>query len=149
MDFDREGIVDVLVRYARAIDTRDWPLFRTCFADDVAADYGDIGSWHGVEDITAFMIAAHAGMGPTQHALTNFVIDIEGDRARSATYVHAVTVLATHPDDWIDTMGIHEDQLHRQAEGWRITNRIFRTTRMIVSPSLSAGVRSGPSGSGS
>lgn len=136
---DREGIVEVLVRYARAIDTKDWPLFRTCFVDDVTADYGDIGRWHGVEDLTAFMVSAHAGMGCTQHSLSNFTIDIEGDTSRSVTYVHTVTVLARHPDDWVDTMGIYEDRLHRGSEGWRIASRTFRTTRTITSPSLSAG----------
>jgi hypothetical protein len=83
------------------------------------------------------MVSAHAGMGPTQHSLSNYVIEIEGVSGQSVTYVHAVTVLASHPDDWIDTIGIYEDQLHLGAEGWNITNRAFRTTRTIISPSLS------------
>ena len=141
MRLNRQGIVDVLVRYARAVDTKDWPLFRTCFADDVTADYGDIGSWQGAEDLTAFMVRAHAGMGATQHLVSNFQVDVEGDRANSVTYVHAVTVLASHPDDWIDTIGIYEDQLDYGTEGWRITRRLFRTTRTILSPSLSSGRR--------
>ncbi len=145
MGFDRQGIVDVLVRYARAIDTRDWELFRTCFTDDVTADYGDIGSWQGVEELTTFMVSAHAGMGPTQHCLTNFMIDVEGDRGRSVSYVHAVTVLASHPDDWIDTLGIHEDRLHHRTDGWRITDRTFRTTRIMFSPSLCGGTHPRPS----
>ena len=37
---DHDLITDVLVRYATGIDTRNWPLFRTCFTDDVQADYG-------------------------------------------------------------------------------------------------------------
>lgn len=149
MGFDREGIVEVLVRYPRAIDSRDWALFRTCFAEDVRADYGDLGSWQGVGGLTTFMVSAHAGMGPTQHLLSNFVIDIDGDQGRSTTYVHAVTVLSSHPDDWIDTIGIYEDRLRHGTEGWRITDRIFRTTRTILSPSLSTDIPSRPSGAAS
>jgi hypothetical protein len=57
---DHELIGDVLVRYATGIDTKDWPLFRTCFTDDVNADYGDIGVWNGVDEIAEYMAAAHA-----------------------------------------------------------------------------------------
>ena len=35
MDEEREEIVAVLVRYARAIDSKDWELLRTCFTVDV------------------------------------------------------------------------------------------------------------------
>ncbi|MCK9921556.1 nuclear transport factor 2 family protein [Frankia sp. AgPm24] len=37
----REAIADVLLRYAVGIDRRDWDLFRTCFTDSCALDYGD------------------------------------------------------------------------------------------------------------
>jgi SnoaL-like domain len=49
----RLDIADVLVRYASGIDRRDWALFRSCFTDDCMADYGDIGVWHGADEITA------------------------------------------------------------------------------------------------
>jgi 3-phenylpropionate/cinnamic acid dioxygenase small subunit len=136
MSGDREEIVAVLIRYARAIDTKDWTLLRTCFRSDVMADYGAIGSWQGVADLSAFMVDAHAGMGPTQHMLSNFQIDIDGDRAQSVSYVHAITVLASHPDDWIDTVGIYSDRLERGDDGWKITDRNFQPTRTVLSPSL-------------
>jgi hypothetical protein len=136
MGVDSEEIVALLVRYARAVDTQDWPLLGTCFTDDVRADYGEIGSWRGAGDLIRFMEDAHAGMGPTQHHLSNFQVDVIGERASSIAYVHAVTVLASHPDDWIDTVGRYEDRLLRGPDGWRITDRTFRTTRTMVSPSL-------------
>ena len=143
MSEDDAQIVAVLIRYARAIDTKDWKLLRTCFTDDVTSDYGDIGSWRGVRDLVGFMEAAHAGMGPTQHRLSNFQVDVHGERASSVTYVHAVTVLASDPDDWIDTIGIYEDLLTRTADGWRIAQRTFRTTRTVLSPSLMPNPRHG------
>ena len=40
----RHAIEAVLIRYATAIDRRDWDLFATCFVDDVEANYADFGS---------------------------------------------------------------------------------------------------------
>ncbi len=84
---------------------------------------------------------AHAGMGPTQHHLSNFHVEVDGDRASSLAYVHAVTVLASHPDDWIDTVGTYQDRLRCGAQGWQIAHRTFRTTRTLLSPSLTPGSR--------
>ncbi len=141
MDSECEEIVSLLVRYTRAVDSTDWDLFRTCFTDDVVADYGDFGSWQGLDDFVAFMVAAHAGMGRTQHALSNVQPQVKDGRATSVSYVHAVTVLASHRDDWIDTVGAYEDEFIRGADGWRIVKRVLRTTRTMLSPSLSAGYR--------
>ena len=56
---DRLDITDVLDRYATGIDRRDWDLFRTVLTPDCVVDYGEIGTWPGVEEVTAFMDAAH------------------------------------------------------------------------------------------
>ena len=70
---------DVLLRYATGIDRRDWPLFRTVFTDDCQLDYGEVGSWKGVDAVTEFMQQAHAMAGHTMHRLTNQVITVDGD----------------------------------------------------------------------
>ena len=125
-------IEQLLARYATAIDTRDWALLRTCFTDDVAADYGDIGGWTTAEGITSFMEDAHAGFGATNHMLTNMAIDVEssGARATSRCYVHAVLTLLEDPGTWFDTVGQYDDVLVRTSDGWRIAQRTFRATRM-------------------
>ena len=67
---DHDLITDVLVRYATGIDTKDWPLFRTCFTDDVHADYGpDVGEWNDVDSITEYMTVMHKDMLDTKHML--------------------------------------------------------------------------------
>jgi len=59
----REDVAEVLVRYATGIDRRDWAQFRSCFTDDCEADYGEIGVWHGADEISAFMEQSHAACG--------------------------------------------------------------------------------------
>ena len=78
MTEDEDAIVAVLVRYATAIDTRDWALLRSCFTPDVVADYTDIGSWDGADPLLDFMVEAHAGLSASQHRMSNFVIEVDG-----------------------------------------------------------------------
>lgn len=120
-------IVDLLNRYATGIDRRDWDLFRTCFTPDVVCDYGDIGQWNGVEEITAFMQEVHTG--PSMHRLTNYVIDIDGDRATARTYVQAL-VLGPDSQSGVDAIGYYDDVLVRSEDDWRIASRTFTAVRV-------------------
>jgi 3-phenylpropionate/cinnamic acid dioxygenase small subunit len=134
---DHELIIDVLVRYATGIDTRDWALFRTCFTESVHADYGaDVGSWHDVDGITEYMTVMHQDMLDTKHMLTNFAIEVDGDTASASTYVRAVLVVTDDPLTWYEPVGRYEDRLVRTADGWRISHRTFHLTRMLSSQPL-------------
>jgi 3-phenylpropionate/cinnamic acid dioxygenase small subunit len=42
VDADKEQISEVLVRYATGIDSKDWPVLRSCWADEIDVDYS---SW--------------------------------------------------------------------------------------------------------
>ena len=129
---DEQDIQRVLVRYATAIDTRNWESLRSCFTQDARCDYGDVGRWSSAAELCEFMDAAHVGFGRTNHMLSNFEIDVHGDSAHSRAYVHAVLALLEDPKTWFDVVGTYEDVLTRTSRGWRITKRIFETTRMIA-----------------
>lgn len=122
---DREDIIDVLVRYATGIDSRNWVLFRTCFTDDARFDYGGIGTWNSPGALTDYMRRTHSG--PSLHRLSNFAIDIDADtgRATSRSYVDAI-VMGPKGFGVVDTFGWYDDELQRTADGWRIASR--RTT---------------------
>jgi SnoaL-like domain len=133
MHDDRAQIADVLIRYATGIDRRDWPLFRTCWTDEIDADYDTVGHFSTVDEITDAMTKIHANMGPTYHRMSNFAIDIDGGRATARSYVHAVLMLtAGDPNNWVDAIGHYEDVFVRTAEGWRIRSRISRTARVLT-----------------
>lgn len=120
----RADVADVLVRYATGIDRRDWALFRTCFTEDCDADYGDIGSWHGAEAITAWMRETHARCGHTLHRITNQVVEPHGEGVGARSYVDA---LIMGPDNTAGTQanGYYDDVLRRGPDGWRIARRRF------------------------
>ncbi len=121
---DTQDITEVLVRYATGIDRRDWDLFRTCFTDDVLAEYEGIETWHGVDAITAFMDEAHATMGHTLHRLSNLAVTVDGDTATARSYVDAV-LMDAGGERGHNTVGFYDDELVRTADGWRIAHRRF------------------------
>ncbi len=119
-----DEVADVLVRYATGIDRRRWDLFRTCFTEDCEADYGDIGVWHGVEAITAWMEETHAACGTTRHHISNITVAPHGEDVTAHCDVDAVVM---GPDNASGTRatGSYDDVLVRRSDGWRIARRRF------------------------
>jgi 3-phenylpropionate/cinnamic acid dioxygenase small subunit len=124
----REDVAEVLVRYATGIDRRDWVLFRTCFTEDCEADYGDIGQWHGVDEITDWMTRTHEPCGHTLHRITNVAVSTGGDgdpdRVEARSYVDAL-VLGADDRSGVRAAGFYDDVLVRTDDGWRITHRHY------------------------
>jgi 3-phenylpropionate/cinnamic acid dioxygenase small subunit len=137
VDDDKEQIVEVLIRYATGIDSKDWPLFRSCWTDEIDVDYQQLGRFTSADALTEVMTRLHEDMGPTYHRLSNFVIAVDGDRATARSYVHAVLML--QPDDstnWVDALGHYDDIFVRTQGGWRIRERLSRTARTLAGGDL-------------
>lgn len=126
---DRQDISDVLVRYATGIDRRDWALFRTAFTDDCELDYGNIGTWHGIDAVTEFMTQSHAAAGHTLHRLSNQAIAVDADTAEARTYVDGL-IMAPDNDSGVNAVGYYDDHLVRTPDGWRIARRRFTVVRI-------------------
>ena len=125
----RPDVTEVLIRYATAIDRRDWALFRTCFTEDCHADYGDIGVWDGVEAITEFMQSAHIAMGHTLHRISNEVVTRSGSSVSARCYVDAV-LLDADDRGGVNTLGFYDDELVHTDRGWKIARRRFTLVRV-------------------
>ena len=72
-------------------------------------------------------------MPSTNHMMSNFAIEVEGDHASATSYVHVVLVIAEDPLMWIDGVGQYADELVRADDGWRIRERRYSTSRLIAS----------------
>ena len=110
MDADKAQITELLVSYATGIDSKDWPLFRSCWTDEVDLDYGEVGHFTDPDVFTDLFAQEHNPMGSTYHRVSNFVISVDGDTATARTYVHAVLMVT--PDDdapWVDVIGHYDD----------------------------------------
>lgn len=121
---DEHDIAKVLIRYATGIDRRNWALFRTCFTEDVLAEYEGLDPWRGVEEITDFMTTSHVDMGHTMHRLSNLAIAVDGDTATARSYVDAI-LMAADGQTGLNPRGFYDDELVRTSNGWRIAHRRF------------------------
>ncbi|MBI2700119.1 nuclear transport factor 2 family protein [Mycobacterium gordonae] len=126
---DRQDISELLVRYATGIDRRDWALFRTVFTDDCELDYGEIGSWSGIDAVTDFMEKVHALAGHTLHRLSNQDITVDGENAVARTYVDALIMSADNAGG-VNGIGFYDDDIVRTSQGWRIARRRFTAVRV-------------------
>jgi hypothetical protein len=113
------------MRYATGIDSRDWALFRSCFADGLHADYGPFGIWTSPEAISEAMERMHAAVGPTLHRITNIVTSGMSDGVKVRSYVGAI-LLPKEPEGPIHrACGYYDDEFVKVNEGWKIMRRKF------------------------
>ncbi len=129
---DRAEIVDVLYRYATALDSRDWDLLREVFTEDAVGEYtGRIGrTFEGREAITGLVSSALSSLDVSQHVISNPVIQISGDTAESRCYLRAQHYMANPPAGGTthEVGGTYHDRLVRTADGWRIVHRRLEVT---------------------
>jgi hypothetical protein len=122
---DERQIAATLIRYATGIDCRDWAAFRTCFAKDLHADYGDYGVWKSAEEITNAMEEMHSAVGPTLHRLTNMVMSAVDGGAKARTYVDAILRPGDAGGVTHQACGYYDDQLEKSVGGWKIKSRKY------------------------
>jgi 3-phenylpropionate/cinnamic acid dioxygenase small subunit len=126
---DERQIIALINRYATSLDTADWAVLRSCWADDVDVDYGTGQTWSSADTLTAFMEHFHTGL-TTMHMNTNFVISDAGDGcARGRTYFRAL-LLRSDGSLFLRATGWYDDCFVKMGSEWKITKR---HVRMIAS----------------
>jgi 3-phenylpropionate/cinnamic acid dioxygenase small subunit len=119
-------VTKVLVRYASGIDGRDWDLFRTCFTEDCDVDYGTIGHWRGVDEVTSWMSATHDQVGPTLHRISNVTVTSRNGGVVARSYVHAIVTMRDRAAA-VHAFGHYVDEFVESAGDWKIARRRFTT----------------------
>jgi 3-phenylpropionate/cinnamic acid dioxygenase small subunit len=116
---DRFEIHELLARYARGIDTRDWPVYRAVFTDDATIDYTSAGAMAGsADEVAAALEQGFASIPYSQHYITNVEIDLDGDRAHvRAMFLNPMRLPGM--DEQSACGGFYHHDLVRTAEGWK------------------------------
>ena len=134
---DRIEIDDLLTRYATAVDTRDWDLYKSVFTADAVIDYTSSGGIRGkLAEVTEWLSDALSGFSLSQHMVTNRDIRVAGDAATSRSYFYN-PMGRTKRDGTLALMfvgGYYRDRLRRTDAGWRIVERIQDTAWLSTSP---------------
>ena len=119
-----KSIEEVLLRYATAIDERDYKLFDDIFVVNATAQYGFFGHIDGRAALSALLKGAMERCGPSQHMLGNYRIVVNGKQASSKCYLQAILVgLDDCKDKHMLLWGEYRDRLELRPEGWRIVHR--------------------------
>ena len=127
---DRIEIDDLITRYATAVDTKDWDLYRTVFTDDAVIDYTSAGGIRGsLGEVVEWLSHALKLFPMTQHLVTNRHVVLEGDTATGRSYYYNPL---GRPDgtggmQLLFFGGYYNDRFRRTTDGWRIAERVEET----------------------
>ena len=126
---DKLAVAETIYRYAVGIDTRDFTLYRSIFADEVSIDFtsysgGQATTMTGDQWLGGVM-PLFSGLAATQHSMTNPMVSVDGDDATCRMYMQAHHVYdPTDRASWFTIGGYYDDTLVRSPHGpagWLIT----------------------------
>jgi hypothetical protein len=91
---DELEIASLLIRYARAVDSRDWDLYRSVFTDHATIDYSAVGvTVTALDDVADALAQFVAGQTMSMHYVMNVECEFDGDVARvQAMWLNAVVL---------------------------------------------------------
>lgn len=116
---DRLEIEALLNKYARAVDTRDWDLWRSLFTDDAVVDYSSAGAIAGTRDeVAEWLEQALGAMQMMQHFISNVEAEISGDTAQVRAMFYNPMQLPGM-DELSYCGGYYHHTLVRTPDGWR------------------------------
>ncbi len=116
---DELEIVALLHRYARAVDTKDWQLYRSVFTADAHIDYSaDVFAGSLDEAVEFFSGEFSALVTMSMHHITNVESDVDGDTAQVRAMFFNPTQIAGL-DELSLFGGYYHHDLVRTPDGWR------------------------------
>src|ERR1700745_1299632 len=84
----KQAIPEVLSRYCRGIDRRDWELLRSCYHPDAHDDHAIYrGERDGLIEFMREFVTAHCSA--TKHSVNNILITVTGDTAAAESQIPA------------------------------------------------------------
>ena len=119
---DEREITALLNRYARAVDTKDWALYRSVFTDDAHIDYSSAGAIAGTRDEVAdWLSQGFAAIPMSMHYITNIESQVDGDIAHvRAMFYNPMQLPGMSELSYCG--GYYHHELMRTPDGWRSRN---------------------------
>ncbi|MEV8610377.1 nuclear transport factor 2 family protein [Amycolatopsis sp. NPDC051373] len=140
--------IQVVTRGFTTADEKDWDAYEALRAPVVMQDFGGVDN-SGSSSLTAHdaRVKAERTIGPvalTQHQLSSFVVDVEGDEATVRFYEEALHVhpaLGADPavNTWV-VFGKGTQKLTRTGAGWKISHAALVPTHSTGNPTFLADV---------
>ena len=120
---DTIEIQQLLARYSRSLDTRDWELYRSVFTEDAFIDYAASGGTTGQRDQVVEWLRKTLGTidWSGMHYITNIEAELTGDIAQ-------VRAAVFNPMQFPGMTGLtyfggyYHHHMVRTPDGWRSRN---------------------------
>ena len=135
-------IIETYNHYAEGLDSKNWPLVRSCFSDEIYIDYGSLSEPTGSPDVPRraddwmkVLQGAINGFDITRHIITNHRFSFSRESVTCRAYLLADHVIFSDPDapvvgeqDVVTVVGEYTNTHERGPEGWKI-----RKSNLVVS----------------
>lgn len=130
----RNALIENYNNYAEGLDSKNWPMVRACFADEVVIDYGSISAATGDPDVPRpaddwmkHLQSVINGFDITRHTITNHRVSILENEISCRAYLTADHVVFSNPEmpvvgdeDVVTVVGEYNNH-YKQIEGsWKI-----------------------------
>jgi 3-phenylpropionate/cinnamic acid dioxygenase small subunit len=145
----RQAHIDLLNRYAHALDTRDWSALAALFADDaifaarrllgIGAGEADAFSIEGRDKLVETIAAIISSLSATHHMLSNYVVDIDpgGTKATASCYLRAYHAGAGERAHLFEeSLGRFDLKTVRLGSGWKIRRMDENIMIMLGTPEV-------------
>jgi hypothetical protein len=116
---DKQDIYDAMMRYCRGVDRCDEDLMCSVYHEGASAFSSS--AW---EFVKHFIPANRAATSFTIHAIANFTVDVDGDRAHSEAYFVTYAGREDNGREVVDVFcGRYVDEWDRRDSHWGVTRR--------------------------
>lgn len=130
----RNALVDNYNQYAEGLDSKNWPLVRACFADEILLDYGSVGAETGAPDVPRpaddwikHLKSVINGFDVTRHTITNHRVRITDEEIACTAYLIADHVVFPNPElphiednDVVTVVGEYTNHYEQIGGLWKI-----------------------------
>ena len=137
---DKVEIHELLARYARGVDTKDWGLFRSVFTPEAILDYSSAGIAAGTRDeVAGWFEAGFERIAMTQHFISNIEVDLapNGDAQRATVRAMFYNpMLLPGMDEQSYCGGNYTHEMVRTDEGWKSERLVEENLWFVNRPNM-------------
>lgn len=135
---DKQAIQEVLYRYCRGADRKEWDLMEAAYHPDAYDDHGPYKG--GREGLMRWVKKHHEGVEQSVHIVTNILIELNGGQAAVESFVTTHqrfssqnkanlamydSATSIRENQRLQVMGVarYVDRFEKRDSGWRIARR--------------------------
>lgn len=130
---DRLDIIDVINKYAHAVDEKNYVLFKTLFFKDVETKFvfdpsffgGETIIIKGIDDYMEYIIKSGSLFRSSQHLIGNSLITSKGDTVKVKSNLNSRGYYKDDINRSVSLWGYYETYLKKMEGNWKIVRHDF------------------------